>query len=166
MCQIEMLVWLSWQSSSLVMSRSPVRIRPQAPQKTGSPHGRPCFLLQLPESKFIPGGEIRPQAPKKGSLWGAFFRSLRLLKCEGSYPLLRAKSRPSGGCALAQRLRALAPRAPPCRFVSLRTCKRLYGHKLHKKAPFGEPFLFLSLLDYFLYSPTEILQEGRWLLPN
>ena len=32
------LVWLSWQSSSLVMSRSPVRIRPQAPKKTS---GRP-----------------------------------------------------------------------------------------------------------------------------
>ena len=28
-----MLVWLSWQSSSLVMSRSPVRIRPQAPKR-------------------------------------------------------------------------------------------------------------------------------------
>ena len=28
------LVWLSWQSSSLVMSRSPVRIRPQAPKVT------------------------------------------------------------------------------------------------------------------------------------
>ena len=27
------LVWLSWQSSSLVMSRSPVRIRPQAPKE-------------------------------------------------------------------------------------------------------------------------------------
>ena len=27
------LVWLSWQSSSLVMSRSPVRIRPQAPKR-------------------------------------------------------------------------------------------------------------------------------------
>ena len=40
-----MLVWLSWQSSSLVMSRSPVRIRPQAPRKTGSPIGRPCFFV-------------------------------------------------------------------------------------------------------------------------
>ena len=44
-CADIMLVWLSWQSSSLVMSRSPVRIRPQAPQKTGSPHGRPCFFV-------------------------------------------------------------------------------------------------------------------------
>ena len=35
------------------------------------------------------------------------------IECEGSYPQLRAKSRPSGGCALAQRLRALAlPRSP------------------------------------------------------
>ena len=30
---VSLLVWLSWQSSSLVMSRSPVRIRPQAPKK-------------------------------------------------------------------------------------------------------------------------------------
>ena len=33
------LVWLSWQSSSLVMSRSPVRIRPQAPDSSRTPRG-------------------------------------------------------------------------------------------------------------------------------
>ena len=37
-----MLVWLSWQSSSLVMSRSPVRIRPQAPKKQ---HPRGCCFF-------------------------------------------------------------------------------------------------------------------------
>ena len=39
-----MLVWLSWQSSSLVMSRSPVRIRPQAP-KSNSREGV-AFLFE------------------------------------------------------------------------------------------------------------------------
>ena len=37
----------------------------------------------------------------------------RLFNTRGAYPLLRAKSRPSGGCALAQRLRALALSCSP-----------------------------------------------------
>ena len=41
-----MLVWLSWQSSSLVMSRSPVRIRPQAPKRKTAA-GRFFFLMSL-----------------------------------------------------------------------------------------------------------------------
>ena len=35
----KMLVWLSWQSSSLVMSRSPVRIPPQAPDSSRMTRG-------------------------------------------------------------------------------------------------------------------------------
>ena len=50
MRQIEMLVWLSWQSSSLVMSRSPVRIRPQAPKR----HPGGCLFFAF----FLPG--MRP----------------------------------------------------------------------------------------------------------
>ena len=48
------LVWLSWQSSSLVMSRSPVRIRPQAPKKTSGslPAGKTVKL------KFLGTGMI------------------------------------------------------------------------------------------------------------
>ncbi len=58
-----MLVWLSWQSSSLVMSRSPVRIRPQAPKKQ-HPKGC-CFFIELVRSRSLSplAGEIRPQAP-------------------------------------------------------------------------------------------------------
>ena len=58
-----MLVWLSWQSSSLVMSRSPVRIRPQAPKKQ-HPIGC-CFFIELVRSRSLSplAGEIRPQAP-------------------------------------------------------------------------------------------------------
>ena len=41
-------------------------------------------------------------------LYLAFCRRRRLLNTRGSYPQLRAKGRPTGGCALAQRLRALA----------------------------------------------------------
>ena len=44
---LETLVWLSWQSSSLVMSRSPVRIRPQAPKNSthrGAVFGLPKSL--------------------------------------------------------------------------------------------------------------------------
>ena len=47
-----MLVWLSWQSSSLVMSRSPVRIRPQAPKPLESQRfmfiGTQCDLWGRP----------------------------------------------------------------------------------------------------------------------
>ena len=46
------LVWLSWQSSSLVMSRSPVRIRPQAPKKQ-LPIGC-CFFIELVRSRSLP----------------------------------------------------------------------------------------------------------------
>ena len=49
---IEMLVWLSWQSSSLVMSRSPVRIRPQAPKKQ-HPYGDAVFLAACPDVRLI-----------------------------------------------------------------------------------------------------------------
>ena len=42
-----MLVWLSWQSSSLVMSRSPVRIRPQAPKRKNRRRAVFLFLQSL-----------------------------------------------------------------------------------------------------------------------
>ena len=60
---VSLLVWLSWQSSSLVMSRSPVRIRPQAPKKQ-HPKGC-CFFIELVRSRSLSplAGEIRPQAP-------------------------------------------------------------------------------------------------------
>ena len=68
-----MLVWLSWQSSSLVMSRSPVRIRPQAPKKQ-HPIGC-CFFIELVRSRSLSplAGEIRPQAPKSNSREGVAF---------------------------------------------------------------------------------------------
>ena len=68
-----MLVWLSWQSSSLVMSRSPVRIRPQAPKKQ-LPIGC-CFFIELVRSRSLSplAGEIRPQAPKSNSREGVAF---------------------------------------------------------------------------------------------
>ena len=68
-----MLVWLSWQSSSLVMSRSPVRIRPQAPKKQ-HPKGC-CFFIELVRSRSLSplAGEIRPQAPKSNSREGVAF---------------------------------------------------------------------------------------------
>ncbi len=108
-----MLVWLSWQSSSLVMSRSPVR--------------------------------IRPQAPKKGSLRGAFFRSSCLLKCEGAYP---------------------PPRAPPCRLGSFRLCKKQSGHKLQKKTPFGVSFFFAPLqisqrIERYVYRRGQLAGRQR-----
>ena len=57
-----MLVWLSWQSSSLVMSRSPVRIRPQAPKNFSTPlRGAEIFCRACPESKFI-----HPRGGKSG----------------------------------------------------------------------------------------------------
>ena len=70
---IRMLVWLSWQSSSLVMSRSPVRIRPQAPKKQ-HPKGC-CFFIELVRSRSLSplAGEIRPQAPKSNSREGVAF---------------------------------------------------------------------------------------------
>ena len=55
-----MLVWLSWQSSSLVMSRSPVRIRPQAPDSSRISRG--VFLY-----KTAPGrrcGRVRSEGRK------------------------------------------------------------------------------------------------------
>ncbi len=47
-----MLVWLSWQSSSLVMSRSPVRIRPQAPKKEVA-HRAASFFAELVRSRSL-----------------------------------------------------------------------------------------------------------------
>ena len=47
-----MLVWLSWQSSSLVMSRSPVRIRPQAPKKQHPLRGA-VFFAELARSRSL-----------------------------------------------------------------------------------------------------------------
>ena len=67
------LVWLSWQSSSLVMSRSPVRIRPQAPKKQ-HPKGC-CFFIELVRRRSLSplAGEIRPQALKSNSREGVAF---------------------------------------------------------------------------------------------
>ena len=46
-----MLVWLSWQSSSLVMSRSPVRIRPQAPKRKN--RRKAVFLFEYGHSGVL-----------------------------------------------------------------------------------------------------------------
>ena len=69
-----MLVWLSWQSSSLVMSRSPVRIRPQAPKKQ-HPKGC-CFFIEIVRSRSLSplAGEIWPQAPTPCRHRAASFR--------------------------------------------------------------------------------------------
>ena len=81
-----MLVWLSWQSSSLVMSRSPVRIRPQAPKKQ-HPKGC-CFFIELVRSRSLSplAGEIRPQAPKKQHPKGCCF-FIELVRSRSLSPL-------------------------------------------------------------------------------
>ena len=48
-----MLVWLSWQSSSLVMSRSPVRIRPQAPENRTLPSAVFLMAVRLKSEKAM-----------------------------------------------------------------------------------------------------------------
>ena len=50
---IKMLVWLSWQSSSLVMSRSPVRIRPQAPENRTLPSAVFLMAVRLKSEKAM-----------------------------------------------------------------------------------------------------------------
>ena len=88
---IEMLVWLSWQSSSLVMSRSPVRIRPQAPKKQ---HPRGCcfFCRACPESKFIPPCGGNPATSSKKTAPERVLLFLSGLSGVEVYPPLRGKS--------------------------------------------------------------------------
>ena len=67
------LVWLSWQSSSLVMSRSPVRIRPQAPKKTS---GRTSFFKLVRSRSLSPVGGNPATSSKKDVRKDVFFLSL------------------------------------------------------------------------------------------
>ena len=68
------LVWLSWQSSSLVMSRSPVRIRPQAPKKQ-HPTGC-CFFAELTRSRSLSPLRGNPAtSSKKQHPTGCCFRT-------------------------------------------------------------------------------------------
>ena len=86
-----MLVWLSWQSSSLVMSRSPVRIRPQAPKKQ-HPIGC-CFFIELVRSRSLspPRGGNPATSSKKATPERVLFFLLRLSGVE-VYPPSRGKS--------------------------------------------------------------------------
>ena len=59
-----MLVWLSWQSSSLVMSRSPVRIRPQAPKKQ-LPIGCCFFVSRKPLAGRVVQKRLLPMRKNK-----------------------------------------------------------------------------------------------------
>ena len=69
------LVWLSWQSSSLVMSRSPVRIRPQAPKRRTA-LGRFFFFLSLSGVEVYARRVNPATSSKKDVRRGVFFLSL------------------------------------------------------------------------------------------
>ena len=77
-----MLVWLSWQSSSLVMSRSPVRIRPQAPKRKVA-FGRLFLFVELVRirSRIPPCGGNPATHSKGNTLTGvAFFAALTRIR--------------------------------------------------------------------------------------
>ncbi len=94
-----MLVWLSWQSSSLVMSRSPVRIRPQAPKKQ-HPKGC-CFFIELVRSRSL--------SPSRGKSGHKLQKSNTLSGVAFFIELVRSRSLPP----LAGEIRPQAP--TPCR---------------------------------------------------
>ena len=90
---LETLVWLSWQSSSLVMSRSPVRIRPQAPKKQ-HPTGC-CFFAELTRIRSLSPLRGNPAiSSKKQHPTGCCFRTAeKVCHCE---PVRAAKQVPLG----------------------------------------------------------------------
>ena len=101
----------SWEGHTLPSQTHPM----QAEELRSSAGGEWCFCVFIKLRGVIPSPSRSPMQGKsklrlQGEKRGVF---VFLLNCEGSYPQLRAKSRTSCGCALAQRLRALALQTSP-----------------------------------------------------